>query len=140
MAVSAYMTHRLLFGNGAFCDRLVVFHLYRRKYQRMDERVHVWCHQNGRLCELCPSFTSERTFGQYVSNLLGGYQDPGLSDQIPNPDSHDEFGRYVSWTGSSLVWYFDHPIVVFKNEKRCPLAGDVRVWRNTVCYPFVRHE
>ena len=32
----------------------------------------MWCHQNQQLCELRPSFTSERTFGPLVSPLLGG--------------------------------------------------------------------
>ena len=46
------------------------------------------------------------------------------------------------WT-SATYDNLDHSIIVFKDDKRRPLAGTVRVWRNVVyaiCQPLVRHE
>ena len=43
----------------------------------------------------------------------------------------------------ALYNHLDHSIVVFEDEQRCPLAGDVCVWRNmvdAVWSPLVRHE
>ena len=37
--------------------------LYRWKHQRTAARVHMWCHPKKQLCEVRPSFSSERTFG-----------------------------------------------------------------------------
>ena len=55
-------------------------------------------------------------------------------DQTTSPSSHGEFGRRVSHGRTSAFYdHLDHRLIAFKNEKRCSLAGAVRVWTNMVC-------
>ena len=95
------------------------------------------------MCELRPSFTRTTTSGWNVSDLLGGVDILDLDSRVQvypvkQPiQVHSVGSRDVSHgLAQAFSDHLDHRIIIFENKERCPLAGDVCVWRNivnTVC-------
>ena len=95
--------------------------------------MHVWCHQNGRLCELRPSFSSEKLFSLYVSDLLGGVHIFDLDARIQVYPIKQPIQIHTMSSGDmshgrapSFYDHLDHRIIVFKKiNKYALIAGDV---------------
>ena len=87
--------------------------------------MRTWCHQNEQLCEVRPSFTSERTFGWNVNDVLRGVDTFDLDSRIqvypvkqPIQIHTMSLGDVFHGRAPAFDGHLDHRIITFKNTQR----------------------